>query len=104
MTRNELGVRFGVSAQQIYKYEKGISRISVVALYQMSQVFAVNLQYFLEDFMYNHALSVAEDNDIQYEVKSNDDQIKLLQLFEKIHDKKIKAQVVNLIEMLVGED
>lgn len=51
LTQIELAERVGISFQQIQKYEKGISKISVSRLYQISQSLGVSIADFFEEEM-----------------------------------------------------
>lgn len=49
-TLAELGEQLGISAQQLQKYEQGMTRVSVGALYRLSLIMAVKCEYFFEGF------------------------------------------------------
>lgn len=49
MSREQVARRLGVTQQCIEKYEKGNIEISVKRLIQISNIFNVNIMYFLED-------------------------------------------------------
>ena len=50
MSQTELGVRLGVSMQQIQNYEAGKNRIASSTLYQISRVLLVPISYFYDGF------------------------------------------------------
>lgn len=55
-----LAADLNVSIQQLLRYEKGLNKISAVMLYQLAEIFKIEVQYFFEEF--DNALSSDEDN------------------------------------------
>jgi transcriptional regulator with XRE-family HTH domain len=49
LTQKQLGELLGVSNQQVHKYEAGMNRVTVGRLFQVAQVFHVNVAYFYQD-------------------------------------------------------
>ena len=49
-TLQELGIKLGISYQQLQKYEQGTSRISSALLYDLSNIFCVNVNYFFDRY------------------------------------------------------
>jgi len=80
-----LAERVGISYQQIQKYEKGVSEISVSRLSQIAHALNIPLSRFVPDeerMMVSEAVS-------PYGTLS-DNEIELLSLFRRIKDKKLK--------------
>ncbi|MBP02471.1 MAG: hypothetical protein CMM25_06655 [Rhodospirillaceae bacterium] len=50
LSQKELGVRIGVTFQQLQKYESGKNRISASRLYAISQILNCSISYFFMDF------------------------------------------------------
>ena len=48
MTQDELGKAFGISFQQIQKYEKGVNRVSASRLYEICKVLNVPMSSMFE--------------------------------------------------------
>ncbi len=85
LSQMELAERVGISYQQIQKYEKGVSEISVSRLSQIAQALNIPLSRFVLDeerMMVSEAVS-------PYGTLS-DNEIELLSLFRRIKDKKLK--------------
>lgn len=85
LSQMELAERVGISYQQIQKYEKGVSEISVSRLSQIAQALNIPLSRFVPDeerMMVSEAVS-------PYGTLS-DNEIELLSLFRRIKDKKLK--------------
>lgn len=85
LSQMELAERVGISYQQIQKYEKGVSEISVSRLSQIAHALNIPLSRFVLDeerMMVSEAVS-------PYGILSNNE-IELLKLFRRIKDKKLK--------------
>ena len=91
MTQMKLSELIGVSYQQVQKYEKGSSNISVVRLKQIA--LAVNVPPTL---FYPSVETVAESS-LEYGKTSEDERI-LLELYRKIKSKKTKNAVIELLK------
>jgi transcriptional regulator with XRE-family HTH domain len=50
LSQATLGEKFGVSFQQVQKYESGKNRVSAGVLYEISKALDVPIGYFFEDF------------------------------------------------------
>ncbi|MDB5441415.1 MAG: transcriptional regulator, family, partial [Caulobacteraceae bacterium] len=48
ISQEELGVRLGLTFQQVQKYEKGINRVSASKLHAIAEVLDVPVSYFFE--------------------------------------------------------
>src|SRR5688572_11289511 len=53
MSLENIGQKLGVSIQQVTKYENGINRIPVDALYKLSIIFGVSSDFFFDGFNFN---------------------------------------------------
>ena len=85
LSQMKLAERVGISYQQIQKYEKGVSEISVSRLSQIAHALNIPLSRFVPDeekMMVSEAVS-------PYGTLS-DNEIELLSLFRRIKDKKLK--------------
>ena len=85
LSQMKLAERVGISYQQIQKYEKGVSEISVSRLSQIAHALNIPLSRFVldeEKMMVSEAVS-------PYGTLS-DNEIELLSLFRRIKDKKLK--------------
>lgn len=71
VSQEQLGRMIGVSAQQVYKYEKGISSISAGALYAISQGLGISIEYLFEGIQqkcrsYDRIINVVGIHDRRY--------------------------------------
>lgn len=94
LSQMRLAEMVGVSYQQIQKYEKGVNKISIERLKQISDAFNVPINLFLpsEDFR------VSEPT-VAYG-KMTEEEEAMLQLFRKIKDKRLKNTILELLKTL----
>lgn len=106
LSQIELAERVGISFQQIQKYEKGSTRISVKRIQQLSEALHVDMKDLIGDV---EAISVS---DIQPEYGSgkvhfkglyplNKEEKSLLKLFRRIKNKKIREGVLKQLRGIV---
>ncbi|MCG8632544.1 MAG: helix-turn-helix domain-containing protein [Desulfobacterales bacterium] len=103
LSQIDLAEKLGLSFQQIQKYEKGITAISVIRLQQIADAFGVHITVFFKQAP--RPLSVRE-NAPEYTQPSpspvlSKEEITLLKLFRKIGNKKFRQSVMLHIKGLV---
>lgn len=107
LSQIDLAEKVGISFQQIQKYEKGNTRISVMRLYQIAEALGVDISYFFEEGKKLHTLS---DASLKYSAKGDDpwnllpldkEEISLLKLFRKIKSKKLKESVFKQLKGII---
>lgn len=107
LSQIELAERLGISFQQIQKYEKGYTRISVMRLYQISEALGVDISHFfggektppnLSDASLKYTPGGDDPRNLQ---PLNKDEITLLKLFRKIENKKLRECVFNQIKGII---
>jgi transcriptional regulator with XRE-family HTH domain len=101
MSQMELAEEVGVSFQQIQKYEKGINRISVERIQQMAKALGTSVNTFFE----KESVPMVSEPFDEYSRKGTlmdvtHEEAKLLQLFRKIDNKKIKEGLVQQLRGL----
>jgi transcriptional regulator with XRE-family HTH domain len=94
MSQMRLADKIGVSYQQVQKYEKGASKLSVPRLIQISGIFGVPVTSFLEE-----PSKVAEMS-ASYSSLS-EDEARLLMLFRRLRRKKLKESFVEMLKDIV---
>ena len=108
MSQMELAEEVGVSFQQIQKYEKGINRISAERIQQIAKALGTSVNTFFEK---ENVPMVSEPSD-EYSSRGtwmdvSHEEAKLLQLFRKIDNEKIRRgllqQLKGLAELLEKE-
>jgi transcriptional regulator with XRE-family HTH domain len=100
MSQMELAEEVGVSFQQIQKYEKGINRISVERIQQIAKALGTSVNTFFEKErvpMVSEPLDEYSSGGTWMDVSH--EEAKLLQLFRKIDNEKIRR---GLLQHLKG--
>ena len=92
-----LAERIGVSYQQVQKYEKGASEISISRLSQIAQALNMPVSRFIAD---EEKTMVAESVSLYGTL--SDDEIELLKLFRKIKNKKLKDGFLIAVKGIAG--
>lgn len=103
----ELAERIGLSFQQIQKYEKGITRISVMRLQQISEALDASITDFIGEGLkvskvsdykpgYGNAVVRREASQIL-----NKEEKTLLRLFRRIKNKKIREGIIKQLRGVV---
>lgn len=107
LTQIELAEKIDVSFQQIQKYEKGLTRISVMRLQQISEALGINIITFFEEGEKAFKLSdvalkyaLGEDR-IESFQPLNKEEITLLKLFRKTENKKIRGGILKQLRGIV---
>ena len=107
MSQIELAERISISFQQIQKYEKGTTRISVFRLQQISEALGVNITIFFEEG--DQIFQVAGPT-VKYEQEERTgdtyqfldrQDITVLSLFRKIKNKKIKEGLLKQLRGII---
>ncbi len=99
LSQIELAEKIGISFQQVQKYEKGATMISVMRLHQIAKVFGADISHFFDKDKKVLMVSDAsleymnEGNEINRFKPLNKDEITLLKLFRKIDNKKLRESV-----------
>jgi len=105
MSQMKLAEEVGVSFQQIQKYEKGINRISVERIQQIARALGTSVNTFFE----RERVPMVSEPPGEYfpkrtSIDVTQEEAKLIRLFRKIDNKKIREgllqQLKGLTEML----
>jgi transcriptional regulator with XRE-family HTH domain len=96
LSQEELGVKLGVSFQQIQKYEKGVNRVSSGKLPELARVLEVPVNYFFEA---QGSRSGREAESIIFDDPRFS--IRLLRAYSKLPDDQ-RRQIVSLMESMAG--
>lgn len=100
LSQIELAERVGISFQQIQKYEKGSTRISMMRLQQVANALGVPITRFLDeadtashvsDPKAGYSINLKTSEDFQPLTK---DEVTLLKLFRKIKNRKIRQGII----------
>ena len=96
MSQMRLADKIGVSYQQVQKYEKGASKLSVPRLMQIAEVFRVPVTAFLEDT----GLGKVAESQAAYS-NLTEDEAQMLMLFRRLKRKKLKNSFLEMLKDLV---
>lgn len=95
LSQMKLAERVGISYQQIQKYEKGTSGISIARLSQIAE--ALNTP--LGSFIANDEKTMVSESISRYGAV-RDDEIEFLRLFRKIKSKELKNALLIMIKSI----
>ena len=107
LSQSELAERIGISFQQVQKYEKGSTRISVMRLLQISEALGVRITAFFEegegipkvsDFASKYASGAPPPETIQ---PLNKEEITLLKLFRKTRNRKVRQGILKQLRGVI---
>ena len=95
MSQMQLAEKIGISYQQVQKYEKGVNKLSLSRLKQISGALGEPASLFLD-----------EDPPMPGEQKARggllDEEARLLMLFRRIHSKKLKHGFIEMLEDVIN--
>ena len=106
LSQIELAEKIGLSFQQIQKYEKGATRISVMRLQQISDSLGVSIAAFFEE----EKTPKVSDFTLKYTSRGDRleifqpisrEEITLLKLFRKIKNRKVREGIVKQLRGVV---
>jgi transcriptional regulator with XRE-family HTH domain len=107
ISQMKLAEEVGVSFQQIQKYEKGVSKISVERIQQIASALGVSVHTFFE----KEKVPVVSEPSGKYSPQRrlieesflplNPEEVELLQLFRKIDNKKIREGLIRQLRGII---
>ncbi len=104
ISQMDLAERIGLSFQQIQKYEKGISKISVSRLQQIAKALNVDVCIFFEEES-NKNSHIMEDEQKYVSTPYLDKREReLISLFRSIDNKMIKEGIILLLKGIVEQN
>ncbi len=107
LSQIELAEKIGVSFQQVQKYEKGSTRISVMRLQQISEALGVSITAFLEE---RERIPKVSDLASRYTPGGdhfetfqpiNKEEITLLKLFRKTKNRKVREGILKQLRGVI---
>ncbi|MBC8198501.1 MAG: helix-turn-helix transcriptional regulator [Desulfobacteraceae bacterium] len=107
LSQIDLAERIGISFQQIQKYEKGSTRISVMRLQQISEAFGINITTFFEEGksalkVSDHALKYNSGGDpIETFRPLDKEEMTLLKLFRKTRNKNLREGIIKQLRGII---
>jgi|Deesub1362B_J571_1020462.scaffolds.fasta_scaffold00082_75 transcriptional regulator with XRE-family HTH domain len=95
LTQMQLAEKLGITYQQVQKYEKGKSNITIERLYQIAEALRVSPAALLPD---RERLFSLEEEKHNYEVEKAEE--KIVKLFRKIKNQRLRKAILNLLKEL----
>ncbi|MBQ8651507.1 MAG: helix-turn-helix transcriptional regulator [Alphaproteobacteria bacterium] len=92
ITQKQCADYIGCTAQQIQKYEDGVSRISLSNFLKICEAINTHPSFFLNDFSFKESEANYDEN-----MES-----KLLSAFRSIQNKAIRARVLEIVEAIIS--
>ncbi|HEY1708343.1 MAG TPA: helix-turn-helix transcriptional regulator [Rhizomicrobium sp.] len=109
LTQEQLAQKFGISMQQVQKYERGTNRISSSLLFQLARLFGVPINTFFDEAAHiatdtNDAASV--DSRRLHEFARTAEGQSLLTAFRAVSRRNQRREIISLVRSLagIGED
>ena len=102
--------RFGLTFQQVQKYEKGTNRIGASRLQQISHILQVPVSFFFEGAptvrgpIAPDGMSEAPSPAYVSDFLATSDGLALTKAFMRIDDAKLRRRIVDLVEQIAGSD
>jgi len=93
MSQAELGLKLGVSFQQVQKYEKGVNRVGAARLQQIAAALDVPVTFFYDE----DATKGSKEVTSLLFLDSNFG-LRLLRAYSKIESRRVQMDMVNLME------
>src|ERR1700704_5412029 len=105
MSQEKLGEAFGLTFQQVQKYERGMNRMGASRLQQAADILGVPVSYFFEGGQggpFNSASNLSPSYIDDF--VANPDGIRLAKAFTRLPRPALRHRVVALVNEIVGED
>ena len=105
MSQTDLGQAFGVSYQQIQKYEKGLNRMGASRLQQAANILGVPVPFFFENLPGTQPPGQgAPLPDYIDEFVSSYDGMRLIKAFMRLDNGGLRRAIVTLVEEISSRD
>jgi transcriptional regulator with XRE-family HTH domain len=105
MSQERLGEAFGLTFQQVQKYEKGVNRMGASRLQRAAEILQVAVPFFFEGAPGGHELSkTAPSPAYVNEFVSSEDGLRLIKAFARIARPAVRHQIVNLVQEIAAAD
>jgi transcriptional regulator with XRE-family HTH domain len=105
MSQEKLAQAFGLTFQQVQKYEKGMNRISASRLQQAAHILDVPVPFFFDGAPGGPQLEQdAPSSAYVNEFVSSEDGLRLIKAFGRITRPAVRHRIVNLVQEIAGGD
>jgi transcriptional regulator with XRE-family HTH domain len=105
MSQEKQGEAFGLTFQQVQKYEKGVNRMGASRLQHAAQILGVSVPFFFEGAQGGH-IEGGDTPSPAYidDFVSSEDGMKLIKAFMRIVRPAVRHRIVNLVQEIAGGD
>ena len=105
MSQEKLAEAFGLTFQQVQKYEKGANRMGASRLQQAAHILDVSVPFFFDGAPGGHKLEEdAPSSAYVNEFVSSEDGLRLIKAFIRIGRPAVRHRIVNLVQEIAGGD
>jgi transcriptional regulator with XRE-family HTH domain len=105
MSQEKLGEAFGLTFQQVQKYEKGVNRMGSSRLQRAAEILEVSVPFFFEGAPGGHEPSKTAPSPAYFnEFVSSEDGLRLIKAFIRIGPPAVRHRIVNLVQEIAGGD
>jgi transcriptional regulator with XRE-family HTH domain len=105
MSQEKLGEAFGLTFQQVQKYEKGVNRMGSSRLQHAAHILQVSVPFFFEGAPGGHELSkTAPSPAYVNEFVSSEDGLRFIKALMGITRPSVRHRIVNLVQEIAGGD
>jgi transcriptional regulator with XRE-family HTH domain len=105
MSQEKLAAAFGLTFQQVQKYEKGANRMGSSRLQHAAQVLDVSVPFFFEGAPGGHKLGGSAPSPAYVnEFVSSSDGLSLIKAFMRIARPAVRHRIVNLVQEIADSD
>ena len=100
MSQEKLAKAFGVSFQQVQKYERGANRISASRLHLLTRTLDVPVSYFFEGLPNDLAHAAAVEESEEPDQMTSRETLELVRAYYRIGDSSVRKRLVDLARAL----
>ena len=106
MSQEKLGDAYGLTFQQVQKYEKGTNRISASRLQQSAHILQVPVTFFFEGVPHQpgQPKGLGEAPAYVFDFLATSDGLALTKAFMRIKESKLRRRIVDLVEEIVSDE
>jgi transcriptional regulator with XRE-family HTH domain len=105
LSQEKLAAAFGLTFQQVQKYEKGVNRMGASRLQQAADILQVTVPFFFEGAQGGHEPNeTAPSSAYVNEFVSSEDGLRLIKAFMRIARPAVRHRIVNLVQEIGAGD
>jgi transcriptional regulator with XRE-family HTH domain len=103
LSQEKLAAAFGLTFQQVQKYEKGVNRMGSSRLQQAAHILDVSVLFFFDGAPGGHKLEEdAPSSAYVNEFVSSEDGLRLINAFMRIPRPAVRSRIVNVVQEIAA--